>query len=298
MRLSRAYAPHEILVAEARPSRALWRLALGFLLAGAVYLALSQVFFQTVYSLAGGGTVFFERLLSGQTPLAMYLLLFSFGLMITGVAMALRVLHKRSLSSLLGPRALFVPQLGVVLVALALLGFALLILPPWDMGGALVPNLPFSKWLVLLPLSLLAVLVQVSAEEIVFRGYLQQQLAARFASPLVWMVVPSVIFAMGHYLPEAAGPNALFIALWAGVFGMLMADLTARSGSLAPAIAAHFMNNVSAILVVSLPDDLSGLALYLAPFSMADADATRSWLPVDFALMVVSWLAARLALRR
>jgi uncharacterized protein len=155
-----------------------------------------------------------------------------------------------------------------------------------------------SRWLLLLPLSLLAVLVQVSAEEIVFRGYVQQQLAARFNSPLIWMVLPSALFALGHYLPAEAGENALMVALWAGVFGILMADLTARSGSLGPAIAVHLWNNVSAILIVSLPDDLSGLALYLTPFSMDDAAAIRTWLPVDFALMLVSWLAARLAIRR
>ena len=77
-----------------------------------------------------------------------------------------------------------------------------------------------------------------------------------------------------------------------------MADLTARSGSLGPAIAVHFCNNVSAILVVSLPDDLSGLALYLTPFGMQDTDALAAWLPVDFAMMLVFWLAARLAIRR
>ena len=47
-----------------------------------------------------------------------------------------------------------------------------------------------------------------------------------------------------------------------------------------------------------MPDDLSGLALYLAPFSMQDAEVMREWLVVDFALMLVIWLAARLAIRR
>ena len=166
------------------------------------------------------------------------------------------------------------------------------------MGGDFVANLPLDQWLYLLPFSLIAVLVQVSAEEIVFRGYVQQQIAARFKSPLIWMVLPSVLFALGHYLPDSAGENALLIAVWAGVFGIMMADLTARAGTLGPAIAVHLWNNVSAILIVSLPNDLSGLALYLAPFGMDDAAAMRDWLPVDFVLMFVSWLAARLALRR
>ena len=53
-----------------------------------------------------------------------------------------------------------------------------------------------------------------------------------------------------------------------------------------------------AMLVVSMPGDLSGLALYHAPFGLADEAEVRAWLPVDFAHMIVAWLAARLAIRR
>lgn len=293
------YSAHAAFVAPARPAAALWRFVLGLLVAVIAYVALNEMFFQTVYGLAGPAAgALHGRLLQGETPLAMYLLLFSFGTMALAVALTVRLVHRRSAISLLGPLALLWPGFRAVSVALLVLGVVLLVLPPWDMGGPLTPNLSPGRWLLLLPLSLVAVLVQVSAEEIVFRGYVQQQLAARFRSPLIWMVLPSALFALGHYLPAEAGENAVPVALWAGVFGLLMADLAARSGSLGPAIAVHFWNNVSAILIVSLPEDLSGLALYLAPFSMDDPAAMRTWLPVDFALMLVSWLAARLAIRR
>ena len=158
--------------------------------------------------------------------------------------------------------------------------------------------MPFGRWAALLPLSLAALLIQVSAEEILFRGYLQQQLAARFDSPLIWMLVPSVLFAAGHYVPSEAGENALMIALWAAVFGCLMADLTARAGTLGPAIAVHLANNVVAILLISVTDSMNGLALYVSVEATSDPALVRAWLPVDFAMMLVSWLAARLALRR
>lgn len=92
--------------------------------------------------------------------------------------------------------------------------------------------------------------------------------------------------------------NAVLIVLWAGVFGLLMADLTARSGTLGPAIAVHFFNNISALLVFASPTSLYGLSLYLMPYDLSDAEALRPWLAVDFALMLVSWLTARLAIRR
>tara|TARA_Y100000780_G_scaffold225106_1_gene237222 strand:+ start:120 stop:1019 length:900 start_codon:yes stop_codon:yes gene_type:complete len=293
------YSAHAAFVAPARSTSALWRFFLGLFVAVVAYVALNELYFQTVYGLAGSAAPSLHGdLLKGATPQAMYLLLFSFGTMAMAVAVTVRIVHRRSAGSLFGLPGRLWPGFRAVSGAMLLLGVALAVLPPWDMGGELTPNLPLGRWLLLLPLSLLAVLVQVSAEEIVFRGYVQQQLAARFNAPLIWMVLPSVLFAAGHYLPAEAGENALMVALWAGVFGILMADLTARSGSLGPAIAVHLWNNVSAILIVSLPDDLSGLALYLTPFSMDDAAALRSWLPVDFALMLVSWLAARLAIRR
>lgn len=293
------YRNHDAFVAPARSSAALWRLVLGLIGASALYLFLSQSFFQLAYGLAGSEAPALARALrKGTTPVAMYLLLFSFGLMILATGASVRLLHRRPLRSLFGAPGPALRQGGRVMVMLAILSAVLFVLPPWNMGGSFESNMPAGRWLLLLPLSLLAVLVQVSAEEVVFRGYVQQQLAARFRSPWVWMVLPSLLFAIGHYLPETAGRNALPVALWAGVFGVLMADLTARSGTLGPAIAVHFWNNVSAILLVSLPDDLSGLALYLTPFSMADEAMTRAWLPVDFALMLVAWLTARLAIRR
>jgi uncharacterized protein len=293
------YRDHAQFFAPALPSAALWRLVLGLVGASALYLFLSQLFFQLAYGLAGPeGESLSGDMMAGKTPLAMYLLLFSFGLMIFATGASVRLLHHRSFGSLFGPSRAALRQGGRVAAFLALLTVVTYLLPPWDMGGTFEANMPLGRWLMLLPLSLLAVLVQVSAEEVLFRGYIQQQLAARFRSPLIWMVLPAALFALGHYLPDAAGQNAMLIALWAGVFGMLMADLTARAGSLGPAIAVHFWNNVSAIVLVSLPDDLSGLALYLAPFSMADEAATRSWLPVDFAMMLVAWLTARLAIRR
>tara|TARA_R110002012_G_scaffold93833_5_gene227599 strand:- start:57 stop:947 length:891 start_codon:yes stop_codon:yes gene_type:complete len=293
------YDAHKAFFAPAVASAAIWKLIVGFLVASAVYLLLNNLFFSTLFNILGPeyGS-FYEDLLTGKTPMAMFLLLGSFGLMIVGIAVVTRLIHRRPVSGLIGPVNLAVPQFIAVVRILVIIGAVTFLLPPWNFGTPFVSNMPLGQWVVLLPFSLVFVLVQVSAEEIVFRGYVQQQLAARFKSPLIWMVLPSSLFALGHYLPDQAGENAIVIALWAGVFGMLMADLTARAGSLGPAIAVHFCNNVTAILIASMPDDLSGLALYLVPFSMEDTEALRAWLPVDFGIMFVSWLAARLAIRR
>jgi hypothetical protein len=298
MRLLPDYSAHILhtKAAEARPE--LWRLLLGFVAMTALYIVLALFYQQAISELARYRPAFTEDLLSGSTPLAMYVLLASFGLSIISIFCVVKVLHKRDALSVMGPLILALPQFFRVLAILLVLGLLLWVLPPYGMGGPLVPNLAIGLWALLLPLSLVAVFIQISAEEIFFRGYLQQQLGARFRSPLVWMGIPSFIFAIGHYQPSEAGDNAVLIVVWAGLFGLLMADLTARAGSIGPALAVHFFNNVTALLITSLPDALGGLALWHTPFGMADVEQLRAWLPVDFAMMIVSWLAARLALRR
>lgn len=289
------YAPHEDLLIEARKKPELWRFAAGIVLVLALWFMLGLAFDSLVLplliALTGGGDF-----LNGNDPTGMALLLGGFVLPIIAVALALPILHARSLGSLLGPRGRFLWKMRRVTLALVALLVVLLILPPYDMGAPVERNMPFGQWLSYLPLALGLVLIQTSAEEILFRGYLQQGLAARFQSPLIWMGLPSVLFGLGHYMPTEAGDNAWLIVAGATFYGLVMADLTARSGSLGPAIAVHFVNNVFALLILATPTSLSGFALLLQPITMEDA-ALRPWLWLDFAVITVSWLAARVAIR-
>ena len=295
-----AYAKHEEFIAPARLRPEVWRLLLGLGLGAIVMVALNLGLISLTSALLGPARsdVFMAELNTAVTATSTFYSLVSFICITSGVFVAIYVLHDRSPLTVFGPLGPAVVVFWAVTKALVVLYVLLLILPPWSMGAPLVPNMPIGSWVALLPFSLCAVLIQSSAEEVVFRGYIQQQLAARFSSPLVWMVLPSILFGMGHYIPAEAGENAVLIAIWATVFGLLMADLTARAGHLGPAIAVHFVTNVSALLLASLPDTLSGLALYTIPYSLTDVAELRAWLPVDFALMVVCWLVARLTLRR
>jgi membrane protease YdiL (CAAX protease family) len=172
-----------------------------------------------------------------------------------------------------------------------------LLLPPWDLLQQTRPGLPPGTWMLFLPTTLVVLLIQTGAEEIYFRGYFQSQLAARFRHPAIWLGVPSVAFGLGHYMPGVYGDNALAIALWSVGFGLAAADLTARAGNLGPAVALHFVNNLSAVAVISMSGDMSGLALRLLPFGPEDTQAIAALLPVDLAMILLSWLAARVALR-
>ncbi|TDK46841.1 CPBP family intramembrane glutamic endopeptidase [Antarcticimicrobium luteum] len=292
----RPYAAHESLVAPARKRAEIWRLLAGLVLIAIITFGLNAALQAVVYSAAPIGWA--ADLATGHRPGPMLVLLGSFGFVIVAVFAAAHLVQRRAPLGLIGMPGLALTQFWRVLRLLVLLGLALLILPPYDMGVPLVPNLPVARWLILLPLALVAILIQTSAEEILFRGYLQQALAARFAHPSVWLILPSALFALGHFVPAEAGANAGLVAIWAGCFGLLMADLTARAGTLGPAIAVHFFNNITALLIFALPESLNGLSLFILPFSSADTGLMRAWLAVDFVLMVLTWLVARIAIRR
>jgi len=291
-----AYRAHEALLKQARARPELWRLLSGLTVVAVIVVASNLLLIALLAGLVAPGQS--ADLLSATTPTSLLILLASFGIITLSVAIAAHAFQHRNLASILGVWPTALQQFWRVLRALILLAVVMSLLPPYSLGEPLQPNLNLSIWLIFLPLSLIAVLIQTSAEEVLFRGYLQQSLAARFRSPVIWIGLPSLLFAAGHYAPASTGDNALLVAVWACVFGLLAADLTARAGTLGPAIALHFFNNVVALLFVALPDSLSGLALYLLPFDMSDTNLLRQWLYVDFGVMIVCWLTARLALRR
>jgi uncharacterized protein len=290
------YAAHAAFVAPARVRPEIWRLAAGLALGVVVIVAAGQIVAAGA-ALGRAGGLWQGGAGRGETPGGALVLLFSFAALAAGAAAAARFVHRRPARSLIGPpraaRRDFLRVGGV----LALLYGVILLLPPWAPPEGTAPGLAIGTWVLLLPLSLAATLVQVGSEEIAFRGYLQQQLAARFAAPVVWMGVPSALFAAIHYNPGLLGGNAATITLWAGLAGLAMADLTARAGNLGPAIAMHFFINAPTFLFIAPAGFLSGLALWVMPHGLDDA-AVRTALPMEFVMLALTWLAARLALRQ
>jgi len=294
-----SYDAHAAFIAPARARAEIWRLLVGLILIAAIILGMTALYQVAVLNI--GGPALHRDITRpegvGQTPAGVLTLLFSFVFMSLAVVMVTAQLHGRDPLTLLGPIPLMLRQFGAVVAVLIAVGIAIIVLPPWGFDDPLTAGLSPLTWVLLLPLALVAVLVQTSAEEILFRGYIQQQLAARFRSPLIWMVAPALLFGLLHYRPET-GANGGLIMLWAVGFALAAADLTARAGTLGPAIAMHFLSNASALLFLSADGTLSGMALFRLQIDMADPVALRPYLLIDATMILVGWLAARLAIRR
>ena len=137
-----------------------------------------------------------------------------------------------------------------VVRTLAILLAVLYVLFGWAGEGTSLARAPLA-WAALLPVACIGVLIQTGAEEILYRGYLQQSIGAVSDNPAFWMVLPSVLFGLSHYDPAVPFDAALSHMIWTGAFGLAAADLTARTGSLGAAIGLHFAYNLPLVALVS-----------------------------------------------
>ena len=289
-----SYKLHENLVNPARQKSGIFRLLLGLVILTLIYLVLLTALLFAL-KLAMGG-VWVGNLRPGvvTSPGQTLTLLGSFSTMAIAVGAVVLILHHRSPTTLLGGlRPAFdqfcqsirglIPYLIIVI---------LLVFSSQDMQ----PHLAIGTWLTLLPITLVLLMVQVGAEELVFRGYLQSQLAALNAPTFVWILLPSIAFGLLHYDPATTGDLAPWIVLWAIFFGVAAADLTARYGTLGPAIAMHFVNNFAAITLMGVKDNLGGLNLYVYPFSISNTSKLMEILPLETFALGLAYLSIRWAM--
>ncbi len=293
------YSAFTAYVAPARAYPQVWRLVLGLGLIIGVYFAWMGGVGLVLWLLAGGNGLGagFAVIARGAEPWALILLLATFPGMGLGAWVAARLLHGRGWRSLFGPPARLLRDFGLGVGTMVFVGggAGLLLLP---MAPPLEPATELRIWLLFLPLALFGILIQTGAEELVFRGYLQQQLAARFASPLVWLLLPSALFGLAHFAPDEMGGNAWIVVIVTGFFGLIAADLTARTGSLGLAWGLHFANNVLAILLISAMAGLDGLALFRLADDHDAESSLRVLLLADLVLMALIWAACVFWLRR
>jgi len=299
------YAPHAAFVAPARGSTDLSRLVLGIFAVELLFtLALSLV----SRLLEAAAPDLAHDMIYGFGPVGLSLQLATFGFFAASLALVMRHVHGRPLSSALGP---LVPAAGATIRAagaVALVYLALEILPPWWSAAALAETRSLPLWVAALPFGLAAILVQVTAEELFYRGYIQQQLAARFPHPLVWMLVPNLLFAAAHWDNGGSPEESWQYVVWALCFGLAASDLTARTGNLGAAIGLHLANNAYAFLFFGEYGGMdSGLALFLfspdpvgglLPPAAGGGGVFTFYLLMDLVIVWLSWLAARVAIRR
>ena len=134
-------------------------------------------------------------------------------------------------------------------------------------------------WAVFLVPLFLLIFFQAVGEELIFRGYLLQQLAVRFRSVLVWGVLPSLGFGILHYANAPQTETSLGVSFevfdltigyaqlyYVGVTfitGLIFVALVVRTGNLWAAAGLHVGVNVFGLCGFGAQGLLSGTQLWL-----------------------------------
>ncbi len=278
----------ELYVDPARAHPQMWRLFLGALLVVTIYIAVAFLVLGVAQQILDPQLL--PTLGQGNTTTGIFLLFASFIGGIVGPILAVRLLHKRPIQSLFGDRSVVIHNFAISVAVVMAVFSGLLIV--WSFWFDPLPNLDFSKWLMLLPFTLFGLLIQTLAEELVFRGYLQQELAARFRSPLIWMLLPVCGFAVLHYDSSSTGDNTWLVIGAVGLFGLIAADFTRITGNIGAAWGFHFANNLWAIALLSLQGELTGVALFVTPYG-ADGNLLPVLIAGDTVAMLIAWIFLR-----
>jgi hypothetical protein len=165
------------------------------------------------------------------------------------VWLALVAVHRRGLRTVLtGARrfrwshllASFFVLLAILLVALA----AQALVWPDELEVRFDP----ARFFLMLPWVAVMLVLQVLAEEVVFRGYLLQGLRLLLPAWTVWLAV-TVLFALAHGLNPETMNEPLFLLMFVIISGYLT-FLPFHSNGLEVALGVHLANNVAALLLV------------------------------------------------
>ena len=222
-------------------------------------------------AMAGGGMDMFTATIA-LSPVAYGLMLFSFIGAFVAAFLVQRFVHYRTFLSLVTAAAR-VRWMRIVWVWL--LTWGVYALTVWVsvtfMGAEISSNPERSRMVPFVIATLLFIPIQCAAEELIFRGYLNQALGRFIPSAFIVFALTSTLFGVMHLanpeVGEAASKGDFWIAAASYiVFGFIFCILVWIDNGLESAIGLHIGNNAWAAIFVNAETSVLPVpGLYIAP---------------------------------
>lgn len=195
--------------------------------------------------LTGGGS---------PDPLLDYIAVnFSIVMMLGGLFLTVRVIHRRPLFSLISTeRALDWKRISQSAAAWSVIGLIMVVIEHLLYPDRYYLSFQPERFFVFALVALVLTPVQTTAEELVFRGYVMQGLWLVVRRPAAVAVLSSAIFTIPHLMnPEVQHHGVVLMAASYFTIGLLLAAVTLRDGRLELAIGVHAANNLLLVLVAN-----------------------------------------------
>lgn len=185
--------------------------------------------------------------------LALFLFLLPFVVGLITVSLQFRKLHKRSLTETINGTNSFrwghffrgAGIWGSLVVVSFLIDYAM-------NPGQFQFNFQASQFFPLLLISVLVIPLQTSFEEVMYRGYLAQGLAAWTKSRIVVLLIPSLLFGLSHY----ANPEVQEYGFWNAMpmyvmIGFILGLAALLDDGIEVSMGAHAIQNILGAVLVS-----------------------------------------------
>jgi membrane protease YdiL (CAAX protease family) len=263
--------------ATARPG--LWRLVVGILLILLGWLIWTVILFIGFVLFQIGSGLGIEEALSEMqvfiesgTPASVTFQLATFVGVWPATWLVLDYLHDQPFGTLFSPeRRIRWGDFGRGVLLAAAFWFVSMAIGSAIVGLPTRTDLALDAWIIALGPLAIMVFFQATAEELIFRGYMTQQLAARWRTPIIWAGIPALLFGLAHYSSGSGlGVGWEYVGVTL-LFGLTAAVLVWRTGSLAAAMGLHVGMNVISLSATGLEGIVEGTQLYLYDASGAEA---------------------------
>lgn len=176
---------------------------------------------------------------------------------LAGVVVAVVLIHRRSMLSLITPYARFdwrraAQGFGVWFV----LGAANCVIESLLYPGRYRLTFDPETFFLFAAVALCLTPLQAATEELLFRGYVMQGLGLLIKKPAIIAIASAVIFMLPHLANPEVAQNPLLAPPQYLVIGLLLAAVTLRDGRLELAIGIHAANNLFIGLIANYDDSV------------------------------------------
>jgi membrane protease YdiL (CAAX protease family) len=174
-------------------------------------------------------------------------------MMLAGLALAMRWLHRRPMMSLVAPaRAPDWKRIGEAAAVWGAFALAAAAVEHMLYPGRYYLSFDPQRFFVFAAAVLVLTPLQTTTEELVFRGYALQSLGLLLRNPAALAVLSALLFTAPHLMnPEVERYGAGLLAAGYFTIGLLLAVITLRDGRLELAIGVHAANNLVLALVAN-----------------------------------------------
>ncbi|MCL2157524.1 MAG: CPBP family glutamic-type intramembrane protease [Methanobrevibacter sp.] len=134
------------------------------------------------------------------------------------------------------------------LIFLSIVEFILYVYAP----NSFIINFNIENISLMILLFIIAIPIQVTFEELFFRGYINQAISLKIKQPLLIILISSLIFSIGHILN--GGNNLIFMIENVSItfiVGIILSGFTLVDNGIELAIGAHLANNFFAFIITS-----------------------------------------------